>query len=1206
MESKSSTCSLISVNNSGILKIHDGTYKNTGGYWGGIACIFYFGKELEIYGGKIEAIATGNFDSMGIDFRVNNDLKIYGGEIIGSNQDESIDKCYGVHSTSNYKGNIYLGTKDANVSIQSPYIKGKTKGIVNPNGKIYFYDGIVIGKTPISNLNIADKEEYYDVIVRDNDEGLKEALLQSAEPEARIVETNTEYPTLKQAIEACTEADTEYNIEILKNISFVETDKIPIDENKNIKIDLNGKQLILSGEDTIENNGTLEIYDSSENNSAIITSAKQFIKNIGNLKLDKIVANMNVSSGSSYNYLIYSEGNLNITNSQITLNAEYTGAIHNKGMLDIESSNILGNARYNEGIFNDGGTGVKVNATISLDHASSTAIYNKNDGIVDVLGGYYIGKENTIYNTGGTVNILDGEIKGGNGVYNKEGKVFIKGGKITERISNSSNAEISISGGLIENAHISNSGILNISDTATISSNTGRYYQSLGYVLIENESTGKIEMTGGSINLVTEYSLCGIYNRNADEDSIKIEGGTINVSYPEGKNYTAYGIYNYNNGKITVGKNDGTVNKESPYIYANDFAIYSPEKEIDFYDGKIVAKEAIDYLVENEETGYYVKIEIDENGKEVATLESLDNITEATIVETGENYKSLREAITACETEKRTIKLLKHIYVDSQEETLINVKEGQDITIDLNGHYIRNSNDKLIENYGELCLIDSNENKGNIRVKKNVAFNYGKLTVEIYGIYSYTGGTYTDYNKMIYNEGELIINNSRIDIIQSCTTLLYNKGILKINSLETNSSQNNITSIVNDGAKNVEINANIVLTWWDPNSSAKYECIDNINDGEVIITGGNYNSNSDTAIKNTKGKVTIKDGTVTGGVYGIGINNIYGISKIEGGTINTNIENNGQSENDLIEFTGGTIQDAGIINNNGKVIISKNAVIKGNGGYKYYIKGRFSIYNKNNAKVEINGGSLNITNKTESGGSYAGNMMIIYNESNNEESVKITGGSIYSSTDYENSIAYGVFNVNTGGIIVGDDDWNVSLENPKISSTGVGIYNPSGTFKFYDGIIIGQENSAILSEKIIVPEGYRVITEKEDGLEKCTLGLEPTDDIYAKIDGTTYKSLAAAIRACEDGVETKITIVKPTIVENTISIGLNQNIIIDLNGIDITANIDGYIINNSGKLRIIDTYGGGKIENTAGGEIGGTGTLILGDENGNYVPNIVQ
>lgn len=1203
MESKSSTCSLISVYNSGSLKIYDGTYKNTGGYWGGIACIFYFGKELEIYGGKIEAIATGNFDSMGIDFRNNNDLKIYGGEIIVSNQDESIDKCYGVHSTSNYKGNIYLGTKDANVSIKSPYIKGKTNGIVNPNGKIYFYDGIVIGKTPISNFNIADKEEYYDVIVRDNDEGLKEALLQSAEPEARIVETNTEYPTLKQAIEACTEADTEYNIEILKNISFVETDKIPIDENKNIKIDLNGKQLILSGENTIENSGTLEIYDSSENNSAIITSAKQFIKNIGNLKLDKIVANMSVSSGSSYTYLIYSEGNLNITNSQITLNAKYTGAIHNKGMLDIESSNILGNAGYNEGIFNDGGTGVKVNATISLDHASSTAIYNKNDGIVDVLGGYYIGKENTIYNTGGTVNILDGEIKGGNGVYNKEGKVFIKGGKITERISNSSNAEISISGGLIENARISNSGILNISDTATISSNTGMYYQSLGYVLIENESTGKIEMTGGSINLVTEYSLCGIYNRNADEDSIKIEGGTINVSYPEGKNYTAYGIYNYNNGKITVGKNDGTVNKESPYIYANDFAIYSPEKEIDFYDGKLVAKEAIDYLVENEETGYDVKIEIDENGKEVATLESLDNITEATIVETGENYKSLREAIMACGTEKRTIKLLKHIYVDSQEETLINVKEGQDITIDLNGYYIRNSNDKLIENYGELYLTDSTESKGTIRVKKSVAFNYGKLTLEVYGIYSHTEGTVDEYNKMIYNEGELIVNNSKIDIARAYTTMIHNKGKLQINSLETYSPRNNITAILNDGAKNVEINANIELTWWSQYGSAKYECINNINDGEVIITGGNYYNGHDRAIKNTEGIVTIKAGTIDG--YSTAVENVQGKMEIVGGTFLADIGNNGQSESDIIEFTGGTVQYAGIFNNNGgKIIVSGNTVIQGLGNIS--TNERYAIRNKV-GKLEITGGTINITN-VQGNTTYGCDMYAIYNESADEEAVKITGGTI--NVDYVGNnperTGYGIYNKNTGGIIIGEDDLDISLQSPKIDTNRTGVYNPSGTFKFYDGIIIGQESTAIVSEKTIVPEGYRVITEKEDGLEKCTLGLEPTEDIYAKIDGTTYKSLAAAIRACEDGVETKITIVKPIIVENTISIGLNQNIIIDLNGIDITANIDGYIINNSGTLRIIDTYGGGKIENTAGGEIGGTGTLILGDENGNYVPNIVQ
>ena len=402
-------------------------------------------------------------------------------------------------------------------------------------------------------------------------------------------------------------------------------------------------------------------------------------------------------------------------------------------------------------------------------------------------------------------------------------------------------------------------------------------------------------------------------------------------------------------------------------------------------------------------------------------------------------------------------------------------------------------------------------------------------------------------------------------------------------------------------SNDIEINSNIELTWWSQYGSAKYECVNNINDGEVIITGGNYYNGHDRAIKNTEGIVTIKAGTIDG--YSIAVENLQGKIEITGGLFLANLVNNGQSESDIIEFTGGNVQDKGIFNNNGgKIIISGNTVIQGFGSI--YPKGYFAIHNKV-GKLEITGGTINITNVKENA-TYGGNLYAIYNESTDEESVKITGGVINVDYSGNNQTGYGIYNDSTGGIIIGEDDLDISLQSPKIDTNRTGVYNPSGTFKFYDGIIIGQESTAIVSEKTIVPEGYRVITEKEDGLEKCTLGLEPTEDIYAKIDGTTYKSLAAAIRACEDGVETKITIVKPIIVENTISIGLNQNIIIDLNGIDITANIDGYIINNSGTLRIIDTYGGGKIENTAGGEIGGTGTLILGDENGNYVPKIGQ
>ena len=1197
--------------NYGILNIYNGTIKVA--YNGYVDAIHNNGGSLSIYGGNIEATGTGSSGEVsGI---WNSDVKItniIGGSIVAKAENPNC-KVYGI-KVHRGTADIILGTLDEMANIEVPRIEGVTNGIYNPTSKIQFYDGIVIGKTPISNFSISKKEENYDVIVRAHNDTLQEAILFNAEPEARIVETDTEYMTLKEAIEACNADGTQYTIEILKNISWTEEEKIIMSEGQDIRLNLNGKIINAVNKDTIENSGILEIYDGSESKESVIRSEKEFIKNTGKLTLDSVTINKIVGgTQKEYSNTIYSEGELILRNSSINLNGQYNVAIYNKGKMQIEEVNIYSEHKCLKAIINDGAKDVRINTTINLTNESSVLIENINNGEIIIEGGNYTNpqfyfSDSAILNTYGKVTIKGGEFNISNtAVENKQGYILIDGGTIIGSVTNNgitregSIDTIEITGGTIKNSVVTNSkdGTIKISNNANIVSNSSK--------CVDNRGNGKIEITGGNINVSyssasiydRDVKVCGVYNSSTIESSIVITGGNIRA---ESQYQAAYGVYSETAIKINIGEKEGNVKLEEPNIYGTTFGVYSNLGGINFYDGTITGNTAIGYLVFDKEENYDVKISINENGDEVATLENMNDRMEAIIVETGVEYKTLKEAIEACGEEARTIKLLKHIYTTTVEEILMPISETQNVVIDLNGYYIRDAYDTVIQNYGETEIIDSSaERNSYIRNNKNCINNIGKLILDITEIHAQNGGTPELYNNVIYSEGEIIIRGAKLDLSKSYTVAVYNKGKMKIDSLNSSSEVNLVKGIVNDGAKSVEVNTDINFTYYN-GWTEKYYCIENVNDGELTITGGNYCAKNHRAIVNTQGKIVIKDGIFKGGEGSI--NNIKGKIQIIGGNITTDYGNNlksavindGSEETDIIHISGGILNEASIINNNnGTIKISDNAKIIANGFYSYNCK----IHNKNNGKIEITGGIINISHDREA------EIYAIYNESKNENAITVTGGII--EVNCINGTAYGIYNKDSGGITVGTDDDDVKIDTPKIKGTYSGVYNIGGTFRFYDGVIIGKENESIKSEtEIILPRDYRIITELENDMEKSMLGLEPTEEVVAEVNGVTYKTLAAAIRSCESNVETKITILKPIVIENTITIGLNQNIILDLSGINITAAIEGNMIDNAGILRIIDTYGGAIIQNTVGGEIGGTGTLILGDESGNYVPNIVN
>ena len=364
--------------------------------------------------------------------------------------------------------------------------------------------------------------------------------------------------------------------------------------------------------------------------------------------------------------------------------------------------------------------------------------------------------------------------------------------------------------------------------------------------------------------------------------------------------------------------------------------------------------------------------------------------------------------------------------------------------------------------------------------------------------------------------------------------------------------------------------------------------IENIGTSNVVLNNYSvtlYRYNGSYGVYNINGKVEIN-----GGTYNEVRTPIYNENEVIINDINVinsySLENN---KNGILTIKEGNIT-TGITNYSTNSIIVDGGKIKNPDDY--------AINNRSTGKIIINAGEVGGIN-TSTGEIIIRNGIIKgpkYGINNTKANIIVTGGCV------EGTNGYGIYN-SSGTVTLGEQDSDVNEMQLEVIGSSYGVYN-TGTFNFYDGKIKGA--TSIYSNTVNVPEDYEINKKVVDGIETARLSVKSIIQTVAEINGVYYTTLAAAIRACENNVETTIKLTMQIEINDTLNISEKQNIIIDLNGIDITANIDGYIINNSGTLRIIDTYGEGKIENTAGGEIGGTGTLILGDENGNYVPKIGQ
>ena len=156
--------------------------------------------------------------------------------------------------------------------------------------------------------------------------------------------------------------------------------------------------------------------------------------------------------------------------------------------------------------------------------------------------------------------------------------------------------------------------------------------------------------------------------------------------------------------------------------------------------------------------------------------------------------------------------------------------------------------------------------------------------------------------------------------------------------------------------------------------------------------------------------------------------------------------------------------------------------------------------------------------------------------------------------------------LNNGILTIGDNTTSIEMDVPTIYGQKIGINN-QGTFNFYDGKIKGI--TPILGKVTDAPEEYGpVSTGYNNGITTIQLGI--ITGYEARIEWVYYATLQEAIDIAKVG-ET-VTIIKNIQVINSIKLNALKDIILDLNGYELTA-MTGLekIIENSGNLEILDS-----------------------------------
>ena len=1102
---------------------------------------------------------------------------------------------------------INLGIKDGIVDARAntkPVITGNKYGIytTNSNAEVNFYDGIISGENAY-NISIGELENNYSIHT-DIDNNIETKYLTN-EPILRNVTQDITYSSINElntAIESgLIGSDT---IEAVRNITITKyMDPIVVPEGASIRFNLNGYKIDKNNEKLFVNNGTLTIIDNSldsntstgtidstngvifENNGILYIEDGNFISERSN-NSSSIIKNNNggqlfIDAGTYTKYydklglstsnngeIINNSGYAEVKNSTFYTNGSFVEESYYWNYAILASAAIVNNANASISVQNCTFDGITSNTLRTLDEYRNYSYQNKGELIHNYGLANFVGITSDVSHIGmnqGRLSINNSTITGICSIDSFNYPNLFNYGSLSI-VDSSVEADTSF----IENYGsllVDNSTIDKLTNGSTYRDTDGNAYQKKTSHVIRNYSDSNVDIIDseiynrGSGEVIDNYSIMNIESSKieASNNNAINNRGTLNViDESEINSITGIGINLLNNSVLNLGEpieNDHTVSITYPIIKGKTYGIYNNNSTVNFYDGILMGQTNSNYgLINNIEVGYSITSGTNNNYK-TAYLDRvpiIKNISKSPNVE----YYDLKEAFDNASSGDtlQMISNYKNLLTD-QTATINN-----NVTLDLNGYTIEQSNDILFVNNSTFNIIDTSINKiGSIK-----AFN-GTKTFENNGTMVINNGIITtDLNILLFqnNTGATLNIDGNVTISSTIqNTLIDNSGILNI----YNGAY--IHYVVSNGNANLIINRNI-MNIIDLNNNDDNNSSSTLDAPRIYAEGSIHSKPETAAILTDTGATT----TIYGGIYNNGetydngtpdtsmilynkgtttIKNIESYTYLLGynyGTLNigNSYFSNG-TRSFYVDYGTTNIEDTTFVFSESKYLIGSNTRMILNNAtldnvtmsnmsgvqHSEYIKinGNVSI---NNSYINLNGdeyniiditGTLNTENTSITSNRIALNVYANGTLNLDNGTEILTSGNpavaIYgnATANIKNNVT--INSTETSGIslsgnailTVGEIGGTPSVDNPYIEGATYGIERITQTSKlyFYDGLIVGRSGPNAISGGITNVEGgyetnniIEIDPDTNQNIYKETLTLSPTSTMIAKVGNYAF------------------------------------------------------------------------------------------------------
>ena len=599
-----------------------------------------------------------------------------------------------------------------------------------------------------------------------------------------------------------------------------------------------------------------------------------------------------------------------------------------------------------------------------------------------------------------------------------------------------------------------------------------------------------------------------------------------------------------------------------------------------------------------ENTTYKIKVElIDKVGnvnvseeKEITTLKRVivsriigrnNSLYESE--EEYELFESLEEAITSCGSNECTIEMV----LDTKES--VNVLEGQEIKLELNGKTVTGVRDYTIENSGELIIVDKEDSEGGIINNTDTAIkNIGNgilqigeneeplsVSMTIPNIVGTTYGIYTEEetSKLKFYDGK-IEGNVAIQGNVDDTPYLYNAKITNEgHQVATLSILAEAEAKITGGKYYTKLSSALTESQNGTYGADEYENIMksavwigeysfNYNEEEKSLTSSNKGVSNSTAHSYIKLDLTdkTKQQLLTIDAEISSENGCdYGYITI---TDNKNIPNDDQTEGRKVLISGA------VASNSYEVILEPGKVYYMHIGYRKDGSADNGSDTFTISNITLNDYDVINTDLSNSEIITTGTYGFTYSDgvlkSNNQNKDNTTASSYltYDLTNYqENQKIYVNAEVSSeGNYDFGYVTINDSIDTPSYDNATGRIICISGDVT--DNTYVGTLKAGIVN---YVHFGYRKDGGSAQGTDTFTI-----NNVYM-IDRTSETTeIAKKVPILNEKVDT-VELVKDITLSSSIEIPDTKALVLDLKGKTLTTTSNDYVIKNSGDLTIIDS-----------------------------------